>query len=61
MKYKDITFADMLHNARRILREKGIHALYNPHAATGKICRCGNCFCCAAWQVWCEARKEQGK
>lgn len=45
-----------LEEARKVLREKGIAALYNPHAMTGKICGCGSCFCCAAFEVWKGAR-----
>lgn len=44
-------YARQLAEARRLLAEKGREALNNPHAMTGRICRCGDCFCCAALQV----------
>lgn len=40
--------------ARKVLAEKGAGALYSPHAMTGRICRCNDCFCCAALQVYTE-------
>ena len=38
--------------AEKIVAEKGIKALYDPHALTGKICGCKDCFCCAALMVY---------
>lgn len=50
--FDEPTYANQLIHARRLLAEKGMSALYNPHGATGKICGCGDCFCCAALQVY---------
>ena len=46
------TWENQIWHAERLLKEKGAKALYSPHAATGKICGCGTCFCCAALQVY---------
>jgi hypothetical protein len=46
------TYKNQLIEARRLLDEKGIQAVYNPHAMIGKTCGCGTCFCCAALQVY---------
>lgn len=53
------TWENQLWQARRLLKEKGLEALYNPHAMTGRICRCGQCFCCAALQVYYETKKSE--
>jgi len=45
------TYQNQLTAARRVLAEKGLRALQNPHAAIGKMCGCGSCFCCAALEV----------
>lgn len=45
------TWENQLWHARRLLQEKGWHALNNPHAMIGRQCGCGNCFCCAALTV----------
>lgn len=57
-KENEPTYVNQIRLARKLLSERGIHALYNPHAATGKICGCGDCFCCAALEVYNEARKQ---
>lgn len=54
-------YHDQLEKARRLLKEKGRDALYNPHAATGRICGCRDCFCCAALEVWQEAALKKEK
>lgn len=46
------TFKDQLDKARKLIDKKGEEALRNPHALTGQICGCRDCFCCAALQVW---------
>lgn len=51
------TWENQLRKARALLHSKGLNALLNPHASTGRICRCHDCFCCAALQVYNEARK----
>lgn len=45
------TYDNQLWHARKLLAEKGREALENPHAATGRQCGCGTCFCCAAVEV----------
>jgi hypothetical protein len=45
------TYQNQLIQARRVLAEKGLRALQNPHAAIGRMCGCGGCFCCAALEV----------
>ena len=50
------TFENQLIRARQLLKEQGLNALYSPHAATGKLCKCGDCFCCAALIVWNESK-----
>ena len=49
------TFANQLREARKILETQGPEALRNPHALTGSICGCKNCFCCAALAVYHQA------
>lgn len=49
------TYENQLWHARKLLAEQGREALENPHAATGRQCGCGTCFCCAAVQVLQEA------
>lgn len=50
------TWENQLQRARALLREQGRDALENPHAATGRICGCRTCFCCAALLVLREER-----
>lgn len=45
------TYENQLWHAERYYQEKGAFALNNPHGMTGKICKCGECFCCAANEV----------
>lgn len=37
--------------AAELLADKGLDALNNPHAMTGRDCGCGDCFCCAAAEI----------
>lgn len=46
------TWENQLHRARQLADERGLGALHNPHAMTGRICGCGSCFCCAALFVY---------
>jgi hypothetical protein len=46
------TYENQLAMARKLLAEKGRKALYNPHVLSGRMCGCGQCFCCAAKQVY---------
>ena len=46
------TYGNQLRRARELLAREGREALNNPHAMIGRQCRCGQCFCCAALQVW---------
>ena len=39
-----------LKKARRMLDEEGFQSLKR-HAAVGRMCGCGDCFCCAALEV----------
>lgn len=52
VKHLKPTYTNQLAEARRLLKEKGPDALNNPHAMTGRICHCFDCFCCAALQVF---------
>ena len=45
------TYNNQLWCAAEVLVNKGLHELENPHAATGRMCGCGDCFCCAANRV----------
>lgn len=45
------TWENQMWHARKLLHERGIDALVNPHAMIGKTCGCGECFCCAAMEV----------
>ena len=45
------TYNNQLWQAAELLVNSGPIALENPHAATGRICGCGECFCCAAQEV----------
>lgn len=49
--HEEPTYENQLWHARKLLAEKGREALNNPHAMTGRTCKCGQCFCCAAAQV----------
>lgn len=51
MNHDEPTYENQLFHARRLLAEKGPEALNNPHAMIGRICGCGDCFCCAALEV----------
>jgi len=53
------TYSNQLAKARQLLAERGADALNNPHAAIGRICGCRDCFCCAALQVYNEARADK--
>jgi hypothetical protein len=55
---KPPTYANQLKSARELLARDGPNALWSPHAATGRICGCGACFCCAALEVWKEHRDQ---
>ena len=46
------TWENQLWTAAELLVNKGPEALNTPHAMTGKICGCGDCFCCAALEVY---------
>jgi hypothetical protein len=46
------TYENQLWLASELLVNKGIEAVNNPHAMTGRTCGCGNCFCCAALEVY---------
>jgi len=50
--HNEPTYENQVWHAERLLKESGPEALYSPHAATGKICGCETCFCCAALQVY---------
>lgn len=50
-KHEEPTYENQLCHARKVLAEQGRKALNNPHAMTGRSCKCGSCFCCAAAQV----------
>ena len=39
----------------RLTKENGMEWLVNPHAATGKVCKCGICWCCKAYSVYQQA------
>ena len=45
------TYENQLYHAHKLLQDKGLAALENPHAMIGRGCKCGDCFCCAAAQV----------
>lgn len=59
--HREPTYENQLWHARKLLAEKGLDAVNNPHAMTGRVCGCGECFCCAALQVVREARAEANK
>lgn len=46
------TWENQIRMARELLESKGADALLNPHAMTGRICGCKDCFCCAALKVY---------
>jgi hypothetical protein len=46
------TYENQLWCAAELLVNKGIEALNNPHAMIGRSCGCGDCFCCAALEVY---------
>ena len=53
---KSAEYQAQLARAKQLAKEKGLDALLNPHARTGRMCGCGDCFCCAALEVWSELR-----
>lgn len=55
------TWENQLYRARQLADEKGLAALWNPHAMTGRICGCGSCFCCAALFVYLERHPATAK
>lgn len=50
--YDAPTYENQLTHARALLADKGPAALKSPHVYTGRQCRCGGCFTCAAAQVY---------
>src|ERR1700690_1149210 len=58
--HSEPTYANQLWHARRLLNEQGRKALENPHAAIGRSCGCGTCFCCAALEVLNESTLNVG-
>lgn len=52
------TYENQLKHARRLLAVAGRDALWSPHAATGRMCGCKSCFCCAALQVYNEEQQR---
>ncbi len=54
------TWKNQLWQARRLAEEKGLEALNNPHAMTGRKCGCRDCFCCAALAVYDELKAKAG-
>lgn len=50
------TWENQLWQARRLAKEKGLGALNDPHAMTGRTCGCKGCFCCAALEVYNELK-----
>lgn len=51
------TYPNQLWQAAKLLVDKGIEAVSNPHAMIGKDCGCRGCFCCAAQEVVSRARQ----
>ena len=49
--HREPTYNNQLFHARQLLMDEGLSALDNPPGATGRMCKCGSCFCCAAAQV----------
>ena len=45
------TYANQRWQAAKLLVDKGIEAVRNPHGLTGRICGCHKCFCCAALEI----------
>ena len=58
--HSEPTWENQIWHARKLAKEKGLRAVYNPHGMIGKQCRCGNCFCCAALYVWNHPQTEIG-
>jgi hypothetical protein len=50
------TWENQLWTAAELLVNKGLDAVNNPHAMIGRTCGCGDCFCCAALEVYKIAR-----
>jgi hypothetical protein len=50
------TYANQLWQARKIAATQGPEELRR-HALVGQMCRCGNCFCCAALFVYSELKR----
>lgn len=53
--HSEPTFENQLWHARKLIEDKGTKELQR-HAAVGKMCGCGGCFCCAALHVLHELR-----
>lgn len=53
------TYPNQLWQAAKLLVDKGIEAVNNPHAMTGEICGCNDCFCCAANKVYQAAKSVE--
>lgn len=51
------SYNNQVYQAALLLARDGEKALENPHAATGRMCGCGSCFCCAALEVLQASRK----
>lgn len=51
------TYDNQLYRAAELLVEQGLDAVNNPHAMIGRSCRCGDCFCCAAHDIYSRARE----
>jgi hypothetical protein len=47
----DMTYDDMLRMALLTAAARGRDALY-ADAVVGRACKCGNCWCCAAWEAY---------
>lgn len=53
------TWENQLRLARKLLIKDGWRALYNPHGEIGRKCKCGECFCCATYQVCRDDEKQR--
>jgi len=53
------TYPNQLWQAAKLLVDKGIEAVHNPHAMIGATCGCNDCFCCAAQAVYEAARSVE--
>lgn len=57
--HNEPTWENQLWHARQLLIKEGWNALYNPHGDIGRQCKCGECFCCAAYQVCRDDEKQR--